>query len=266
MTQETSKDAVWVEPDSQAEFSKYPYNNIKQTESGHSMEFDDTPGYERIRLQHRTGSFTEIQSDGTEIHKIIGDGYEIVSRNNHVLIKGFCTVTIQGDSILSVKGDVYQQVEGDVNQLIQGDMNTTVKGDATIVSEGDVNIAAGGSSGQVNLSAPFGVHINSDLTVGGSISSTGAIFSDENVLAAKKVYAVEGLTTIGGIQCGIPDFGPLIPGVITSSVSVNTPVVNALTLNDVIGPVLFMRYLYDIHIHPTPEGPSGTPSNSQLGG
>ena len=33
--------------------AKYPYNNAMQTESGHFQEFDDTPGAERIRTQHR---------------------------------------------------------------------------------------------------------------------------------------------------------------------------------------------------------------------
>ena len=265
MATRPSGDTTWVEPDSQAEFSKYPYNHVQQTESGHSMEFDDTPGYERIRLQHRSGSFTEIQSDGTEIHKIKGDGYEIVAKNNHVLIKGYCTVTIQGDSVLNVKGDVFQKIEGNVNQKVEGDLSTVVKGEAIIASESDVTVSAGGLTGQLTLNAPLGVIINSDLHVGGSITSSSTVYSADNLIAGKKLFSTDGISTLGGLNVGVPDTpGPMVPGVINASVAVNVPTVNALTLNDVIGPVLFMRYRYDTHIHPTPKGPSGTPSNSQL--
>ena len=58
---------LWTEPESAANADNqpvYPYNDVTQTESGHFMEMDDTPGAERIRLQHRTGTFTEIQADG----------------------------------------------------------------------------------------------------------------------------------------------------------------------------------------------------------
>lgn len=265
MATRPSGDTTWVEPDSQAEFSKYPYNHVQQTESGHSLEFDDTPDYERIRLQHRSGSFTEIQSDGTEIHKIKGDGYEIISKNSHVLIKGYCTVTIEGDSVLNVKGDVFQKIEGNVNQKVEGDLNTVVKGEAIVASESDVTISAGGLTGQVTLNAPLGVIINSDLHVGGSITSSSTIYGADNLIAGKKLFSVEGISTLGGLNVGVPDNpGPMAPGVINASVSVNVPKVNALILNDVVGSVADMRWTFTTHTHPTPKGQSGMPDNSQL--
>jgi hypothetical protein len=265
MAQRPLGDTTWVEPDSQAEFSKYPYNHVQQTESGHSLEFDDTPNYERIRLQHRIGNYTEIQSNGDEVHKIKGDNYEIIVKNNHVLIKGYCTVTIQGDSVLNVKGDVYQKIEGDVNQKIEGDMTTVVSGDANITSESDVNISAGSLTGQINLNSPFNVTINSDLHVGGSITSTGSIYSAENVMAGQKLYSQLGISTLGGLNVGAVDNpGPMIPGVINAGVAVNVPTVNALTLNDVIGPVIFMRAIFTTHTHPAPNGVTGVPFRGQL--
>ena len=124
---------AWIEPRSDYQ-AKYPYNNLTQTESGHLFEMDDTPGAERIRLQHRSGTFTETQADGTQIHKIVGTNYEIIAKDNNVLIKGVCNITIQGDSIMHVQGDatmqvdgtVYQSVAGDVNQQVQGSMDATV--------------------------------------------------------------------------------------------------------------------------------------------
>ena len=33
--------------------SQYPYNQTNETTSGHSVEYDDTPGSERILIKHR---------------------------------------------------------------------------------------------------------------------------------------------------------------------------------------------------------------------
>jgi hypothetical protein len=248
-------DTTWIEPDSQAEFSKYPYNHVQQTESGHSMEFDDTPGYERIRLQHRTGSFTEIQSDGTEIHKIVGDGYDIIAKNNHVLIRGYCTVTIQGDSVLNIQGDAYQQVEGDVIQTVEGKMTTVAKGDVNLSSESDININAGGIGnplgGRVVLRASDSVHVDGDLTVSGSISTSGSLSTLGNVIAVQKLFSTQGIVTLGGLNVGAPDIsGPLPPGIINATGAINVPTVNALVLNDVFGPVVLMRAIFSTHTHP----------------
>ena len=39
--------------------SVYPYNKVTETESGHLLEFDDTPGAKRIHLRHATGNSIE---------------------------------------------------------------------------------------------------------------------------------------------------------------------------------------------------------------
>ena len=82
-----SEDYGWTEPESPASIAyppKYPFNNITQTPSGHMFEMDDTPGGERIRIHHRSGTFTEMHPNGDEVHKIYGDGYEIITKNKNV--------------------------------------------------------------------------------------------------------------------------------------------------------------------------------------
>ena len=79
----------------------YPYNNVKQTRSGHMFEMDDTKGRERVRLQHRTGTFIEMHPDGSEVHKVFGDGYEITVKDKHVQILGKCIVEIVGDVVVA---------------------------------------------------------------------------------------------------------------------------------------------------------------------
>ena len=78
---------TWDEPRS-AFNASYPFNQVYETKNGHVQEFDDTPGAERIRTQHRAGTFTEWQPDGTEVHKIVGNGYRIVAQDDNVIIQG----------------------------------------------------------------------------------------------------------------------------------------------------------------------------------
>ncbi|MBT4654933.1 MAG: hypothetical protein HOB59_03540, partial [Gammaproteobacteria bacterium] len=45
--------------------STYPHNHVRMSESGHVEEWDDTPSAERLHKFHKTGTFEEIQPDGT---------------------------------------------------------------------------------------------------------------------------------------------------------------------------------------------------------
>ena len=91
---------AWTQPVDDTPTTKYPYNNVTRTASGHIMEFDDTPEGERIRLQHRTTTYTEMRANGDQVVSIVGDGYEIIVGNKNVLVKGHCSITIEGDSVL----------------------------------------------------------------------------------------------------------------------------------------------------------------------
>ena len=201
---------AWVEPRSDYK-AEYPYNNLTQTESGHLFEMDDTPGAERVRLQHRTGTFTEVQSDGTEIHKVVGTNYEIIAQDNNVLIKGKCNITVVGDSVLHVQGDATMQVDGNVYESVNGSVNQQVAGDLTSTITGNAIIS---SKNQVQVQAD--VLVNGDLNVTGDISSSGSVTAVTNVTAGVQVYA------------------PLVmdgPGQVTDS-------------------ILYLRALYNTHTHP----------------
>lgn len=121
----------WTEPVSAANNNTkpvYPYNQVRMTESGHTFEMDDTPSRERVRLQHRTGTFIEMHPNGDEVHKVYGNGYEITVSNKNVLIKGNCDITIEGDCNLNIGGNMTGKASswnltGDVN--IEGTLNAT---------------------------------------------------------------------------------------------------------------------------------------------
>lgn len=132
----------WDEP-SPAFKPSYPYNNALETESGHALEFDDTPGQERIQLAHRKGSFIEIDKDGSEVHKVVKDNYTLVMGSDYVYVSGRCSVTIGGDCNLKVGGNMNVEVDGGINMSAGKDVR--IKGKNVYVeSADDMNIKSGG--------------------------------------------------------------------------------------------------------------------------
>lgn len=132
----------WAEPPP-AFNPKYPYNNALETESGHALEFDDTPGQERIHLAHRKGTFFEIDKDGNEVHKVVRDNYELVMGSDYVYINGKCSVTVGGDCNIKVGGNMNVEVAGGINMSAGGDIR--MKGKKVFVeSTSDLNIKSGG--------------------------------------------------------------------------------------------------------------------------
>ena len=115
----------------------YPFNHVHETESGHVLELDDTPDYERIHLYHRKGTRIEIDKDGTYVEKIVKDKYSVVLGDDTVTISGRVTVNITGDANVSVSGDTTLTTP---NVKIDGKLNVTgaQTNDSTITAEGEV--------------------------------------------------------------------------------------------------------------------------------
>ena len=131
--------------------SVYPYNHVRMSESGHIEEWDDTTGVERLHRFHRTGTFEEIQPDGTKVVKVVGSNYEIVLGNDNVVVNGTCNVTIGGDCRLRYKQDLVVEVEGDYHLNVHGDMRTKISGNQATEVFGDRKTV---------------INVNDDLKVG----------------------------------------------------------------------------------------------------
>ena len=97
---------------------KYPYNHVFESEAGHIMEIDDTPGGERLHREHSSGTFEEIHPDGTKVVKVMGDNYEIIAGKSNVIISGNVNLTIEGTKRELIKGDCIQEIEGSYIQRI----------------------------------------------------------------------------------------------------------------------------------------------------
>ena len=105
---------------------QYPYNHVFESESGHIIEIDDTPGGERLHREHMSGTFEEIHPKGDKMVKIIGDNYEIIAGDSKVLINGSVNLTIEGSVRELIKGDYVLEVEGNYTQKIHKNMRTKI--------------------------------------------------------------------------------------------------------------------------------------------
>jgi hypothetical protein len=81
------KNQLGPEPKS-AYAAEYPYNKVQQSESGHVIEVDDTPGHERLHTYHKSGTYTEINEKGRKVDKTVDDYFEIVQGKKRVYVKG----------------------------------------------------------------------------------------------------------------------------------------------------------------------------------
>lgn len=254
----------FVQPESKATVDtppKYPYNNATETESGHVFEMDDTPGAERIRLSHRSGTFIEMNPDGSEVHKVYGNGYEITVRDKNVIIEGSCSVTIKGDSVVNIEGNKWERVAGNYTLIVDGEMIQTIKGDASIQCESDMNLSAGaglaGATGALRLYSGDSLYVVGDMMIGGSLVAD-LITSKSSIDAAAGVTAgpLGFVSLTGGLSVGLP---VAIPSVVNAASLVNAPVgtfglMTAVLMTDVVN-----TNIYSAHIHPAPKGMTGTP-------
>lgn len=96
------KDPIGPEPES-AFNAQYPYNHVVQSESGHVIEIDDTPNFERLHTYHRSGTYTEIDSEGRRVNKIVGDDFEIVQKDKTVYVQGNLNITVIGTANITAE-------------------------------------------------------------------------------------------------------------------------------------------------------------------
>lgn len=283
-------DSGWTEPESAANTNYqpiYPYNNSTQTESGHLFELDDTPSRERIRLNHRTGTFIEMHPNGDEVHKVYGDGYEITIKNRNVLIKGTCNLTIEGDSIINVKGNKTELIEGDYSLVVKGTIVQSSAKKTYITSDDDMTIGAKPESlGTLNLNVGDHLQVNGDLNVTGEITAN-KIFSETRIdtgpdggikaglqgfvspggisVGLPGLVAFPGTVLCGSVVCTLPAVAPGVTGTVIAGANIISPLaelglMSAITMTDVVNTAIF-----DSHIHPAPRGVTGPTFSPFLG-
>lgn len=122
--------------------SEYPYSHVKETESGHIEEWDDTLGSERIAVMHRTGSMREYHPDGSKVDRVMKDNYHIVYGDDYVRVRGVSKVYIDGDASLYVRGKLVTQVDGNMETYVSGNYNMDIGGNINITTNGSHKLEA----------------------------------------------------------------------------------------------------------------------------
>ena len=191
--------------------SAYPFNHVRMSESGHVEEWDDTPTAERLHKYHKTGTFEEIQPDGTKVTKIVGNEYEITLKDKKVLINGTCDVTIAGNCRMLYKGDLVQEVEGDYHLHVHKDMRTKIHGNSVTEILADRKTVINGND-DLMIDKQQTINITGDRTIniGGKLSETitGAvqktylstlttITADNNTILSNKNIAITAIENVG---------------------------------------------------------------------
>lgn len=160
----------WDEPiiiDTNGQFGsykpQYPYNHVYETESCHSLEFDDTPNQKRISLYHAAGSYVDIHNDGKTVIKTVANAYNLtdgishtyvkdqmyITTGNHLMIRAndeeqeHNCITIQIGknghiNIVTDGGDLNINVKGDVRQNVTGNMSVNVGGNYYVEADGEI--------------------------------------------------------------------------------------------------------------------------------
>jgi len=131
--------------------AKYPYNKVFESESGHIIEIDDTPGAERLHTYHKSGSFVEHHPDGTVVYKSVKDEYEIVMGNLGVYVKGDVLVVVEGNVKYKIMGNAEIQSQGNIKMLAQGNMELMCGG---TFKSGSIGPATFTSGAMITLDAP----------------------------------------------------------------------------------------------------------------
>lgn len=131
-----------IEPDSKYK-AEYPYNNTMTTRSGHLLEFDDTPGAERVHIYHKSGSYIEILPDGTIVTKSVKDHIQLAFGNMLMFNAGEKNKAIE---IVSNDGEVTIGAKTDVSIYCE-DGNVNI-----LANNGSVSVVS--KSGVIDTQAP----------------------------------------------------------------------------------------------------------------
>ena len=184
-------------PPSKAD-TQYYYNQKKTTESGHEFEFDDTPGSERIRLAHKSGTYLELSTGGDKFDNTLGREYKYntggfthtidentdlkyngnirvsVGKNQHIEINGAKTESIAEELALAVNKGASIVVIEDL-YIVAKNLTISTTDHVNIQAGGDIGLDAGGN---INLKAGGGMSIkatgNIETSTDSSMKTTSA--------------------------------------------------------------------------------------------
>lgn len=163
--------------------SQYPYNYSQVTRAGHEIQLDDTPGNERVRIAHKSGSYTELSEDGRKVEVVTANESKTVKQSTTITIEKNGDIKIGGAARIVVGGDAHLEVKGDVNQVVGGNYNLTVGKNYNLTVDHDINWIAKNKAAFSSLNGTL-------ITANVGDVAISALASDTTITAAKNVLLV----------------------------------------------------------------------------
>lgn len=162
--------------------SEYTKTDANVTPGGHLIEYNDTPGGERIRFKHKSGAGIDMLPDGS---------IAIAVKGKHVLtVMDDMTVVIMGNTNYEFNGDLNFNVKGDFN-LNCTNFNTNVTGNKTDNINGALRETIGTNRGEI-------IKGNHSVTTLGSSTSTIVGNSSSIVKGSSNIAAQGKMQILGG--------------------------------------------------------------------
>jgi len=139
--------------------SEYPFNQVSESLSGHVVEYDDTPGGERVLIKHRTGAGVEMRADGSVIVSAVNNKVEVTGGDQTVIVEGHGNLIYNGNLNLKVTGDYNIDVGGNYNVNVAGNLveqiehnhKTTVTGNTNLTTKGTKTVKTVGTNTEMML-------------------------------------------------------------------------------------------------------------------
>ena len=186
------------------------------TPAGHTVEYNDTPGSERIMIRHKNGDGINIGPDGSiivsgkrRIDKAQED-YFLEVKNGNLKFEGNLTIDVTGDFNVNVGGEYNvnstkktEVVRGPYTRTISGDDVKTVDGNQTnLVTKGGAHQYLEGLSTIVKGDSRYIVEGPHTEAVSGVLTMTSeaevVLTSPEANIAANNLSMFGDTGTIGG--------------------------------------------------------------------
>jgi hypothetical protein len=188
--------------------AKYPYNQSYETEGGHIFETDNTPGHERLHIQHCTGTDVEIAPNGDMVSKMKNDCQFIVEKDFQNHVKGNQLLLVDNTAEIESKTMKFTATE-DLNisakkTTYTSDKITILADDTLISNNGSLTLATNSSS---SISSCGPMYITSDsqiiidapsILIGSGRTSLINMNSTSTNVKSDSVFVSDGLIKMKG--------------------------------------------------------------------
>jgi uncharacterized protein (DUF2345 family) len=133
------------------------------------MEYDDTPGAERIHQFHRSGTHYEIDHNGSRTNYVKGDNYDIRLHDDYMYVKGKVVHTFDDEVMIRYNDRADISAAWKLQLWSGGDLDIHSKRNINMKADGDINMQA---DGHINIGGTTLTHPVADATMAGSRVAT----------------------------------------------------------------------------------------------